>query len=236
MGHYRAVVVGAGLAGSDMPQSHIEGYLEHPRCRLVGVIDPDLAALNFARKKHDLHGVAFSQEVEFAGALQPDIVSIATPEKTHLEVFRRLLLAYTPAAIFMEKPLATTRIAALEIAQTCEDLHIALAVNHARAWDADYRRMAPPKKIRYAGPDWRNDVHAFHLARMLGVDLVEKVDGRGLWLDDAVVYGALRRNTMVNAISDLIRGIEDGKRPECGAREGISAVLATIESHKGESQ
>lgn len=234
MGHYRAVVIGAGLAGSEMPQSHIEGYLEHPRTRLVGVIDPSLACLQAARRKHALN-CAFGQDVSFIGALHPEIVSIATPEDTHLEVFRRVLRAYTPAAIFMEKPLATTRVAALEIAQTSEDLHIVLAVNHARAWDLDYRRMTPPRKIRYAGPDWRNDVHAFHLAKMLGVDKVEKTEGRGLWLDESVAYGALRRNTMAKAISDLIQGIEDGKRPECGAREAIQAVLETIAAHEGTS-
>jgi hypothetical protein len=203
-----------------MPQSHIKGYLQHPQCEIVLLIDKDPARIRGAPMS--------SLEIKQIKYFRPDIVSIATPEETHLEVFREVLTYWTPSAFFIEKPLATTMDACEEILSVCEEQGITLAVNHARAWDSDVHRMRPAE-ISYGGRPWRNDVHAFHLACMYGrvphteIEISE-VEENGLWADGEPLWGNVRGNCMDKAISDIIACI-DGKKPY-PAGHGYDAEMA----------
>jgi predicted dehydrogenase len=224
MSAYRCVVIGCGLAGKDMPQSHFNGYLRHPRCELVLLIDKDPAKIR---------GAPYAAcEVKQIKHFRPDIVSIATTEGTHLEVFREVLSHWTPQAFFIEKPLATTLDACEEILSVCEEQGITLAVNHARAWDSDVRRMRPTV-ISYGGRPWRNDVHAFHLASMYRTVHSEapefninirQVEENGLWADGEKLWGTARKNCIDKAICDIIACTE-GKKPY-PAGHGYDAELA----------
>ena len=207
MAAYRCVVIGCGLAGREMPQNHLQGYLQHPRCEVVLIIDKDPAKIKGAPVS--------SCQIKQIKFFRPDIVSIATPEETHLEVFREVLSYWTPQAFFIEKPLATSMDACEEIISVCEENGIVLAVNHARAWDSDVRRKRPTV-ISYGGKPWRNDVHAFHLACMYGriphTEIkLEEVEENGLWADGEKLWGDIRPNCMDKAISDIIACIEDRK-------------------------
>lgn len=214
-----------------MPQSHVEGYCEHPRTRLVCLIDTNIEAADRAAERVWKNDSISTDAMCMLEQLCPDIVSICTPEHTHLSVFLKMLRHHTPRAVFVEKPLATSRDGCERIVSLCRSHRIVLAVNHARAWDSDIRRLRPTV-IGYGGGPWRNDVHAHHLARLLGpcrLPRVEKVsEESGLWLDGRMVWGSLQRNTMFKAITDILQGIEEGKEPRCGGADATSAVIATL--------
>jgi len=235
MGRYRAVVVGAGFAGVEMPQNHTQGYLEHPRTELAGLIDTSEERLEWLRLSGTIPpGVGLTSDLSFLSLWCPHLISIATPEKTHLEVFRRILGFFTPLGLFIEKPLATTVAGAREIAERSEELGISVQVNHARVWDLDVRRMPRPETIRYGGGPWRNDVHAHHLAGLYKDRPRVLPDGRepGLFSDSVPLWGRIRQNTMGKAISDLISAIEYGTEPQCPPHDAIRAIEATLKDHR----
>ena len=230
----RCVVVGVGIAGSKMEQSHMQTYLEHPRCDLAGIIDTSEIQLSAALElwRPYTSEILASTSYKLLRAVQPEIISICVPEVSHVHVFWSVLKIWNPSAILMEKPLATTPGGCEQIVGECERRKITLGVNHQRAWDGDFRRMDPPGMIWHSGPPWRTDVHAHHLAQMLGARKIQgqESEDRALMVDGGIARGSgsVRRNTHAKAISDLITGIETGKEPECDGKAGTSAVLATL--------
>jgi len=197
----------------------------------VLLVDTDIAAAERAGERIWKNDYSTSDDIASLGVVCPDIVSICTPEHTHLAVFIKVVRHCSPRAVFVEKPLATSADACKRIVDICRRHKIVLAVNHARAWDSDVRRLRP-SVIGYGGKPWRNDVHAHHLARMLGpcrLPRVEKVsEESGLWFDGKKAWGQLQRNAMFKAITDILRGIEEGKEPCCGGADATSAVIATL--------
>jgi hypothetical protein len=213
-----------------MPQSHLEGYLEHPRTKLVGLIDSDSKAL-VGLSGRVPGSMPIATSVHMVSAMRPDIVSIATPEPTHVQIVRQVLSAITPRGIFLEKPIATTLEGAHWIVEECKDRGVILQVNHARAWDSDVRRREPPKEIRHGGPPWRNDVHAYHLASLYDPrPRVRPMPERGLTVDEEPLYGRLRPGTITKAISDLLHAIEYGTEPKCSGEVATRAVEETLRS------
>lgn len=240
MGKARAVVVGLGLAGSEMAGSHVEGYIEHPQVRLVGWIDKSKKQLEKARERWKAGvgsgyiGTGFS----VLQRLRPDIISIATSEGTHLQVMRRCLKYWVPQAFFIEKPLATSGEACVEILDLSRKHGFKVAVNHSRAWDRDVIRRKTPKEIRFGGPPWRNDVHAMHLALQFQamdeigeISLIE-VPERGLWVDGEQLRGFGRPNVMTNAISNILGAILYGLPIMCDGEEAMAAVEVTLAHRK----
>lgn len=229
-GNYRVAVIGCGLAGSTMPQSHIEGYVEHPLTRLVGLHDLEPGKAVAAAVRWRLDRRMIFPCLGHLNHIRPHIISICTPEDTHIKIFREIMLSWWPRALFFEKPLAITEQGCEEISEACHRNHIVLAVNHSRAWDSDVKRMKPPELISFGGDQWRNDVHAMHLGLMFGnrFRVEYRPSENGLWADGQAMWGRVRRNVMVKAISDIIRCIETGKEPECDGNDGAAAVEATI--------
>ena len=222
-------VVGCGLAGVDMPYSHLKGYVQHPRTTVALLIDTDVKKAVQARDDYSIMCPVAYDKWHALRMVQPVIVSICTPENSHVMVMRKVLRFWTPAAFFVEKPLATTLVGCEAIMEMCDEKNVLLAVNHSRAWDSDVRRMGRPSVIEFGGKPWRNDVHAMHLGLMLGDRFnVRKREENGLWADGKMLWGDTRENVMQKAISDILLGIETGKEPECNGDDGANAVAATI--------
>jgi hypothetical protein len=213
-----------------MEQSHVMGYMEHPETELIVVYDPDPSRLAYVASRFPELEALLTTDFTHVREARPLLVSIASPEDTHADVFGKLMDAWEPLGIFMEKPLATTISDCDEIVTQCDSHDIVLAVNHQRAWDSDVRRMPPPHRIEFGGPPWRNDVHAFHLAQMLQAKtvMVREREQRGLWVDEKPLWGQARRNVMVNAISDILTCIETNKEPECNGLDARIAVDRTL--------
>jgi len=65
---------------------------------------------------------------------EPDIVSVCTPDQTHFEVIRTILISSNIKAIFAEKPLALNVNDAENLANLAEKKGVVLAVNYSRRY------------------------------------------------------------------------------------------------------
>jgi predicted dehydrogenase len=69
---------------------------------------------------------------------EPEILHVATPPESHLELVRLAAAARVPVVI-CEKPLARSAAQAREIVDVCRQAETALLVNHERRYSWDYR-------------------------------------------------------------------------------------------------
>lgn len=136
----KAVIIGAGRigAGFDAPKdamvlTHAHAYTAHPETTLAGIFDIDVTRSRAAAKKwtttsyDDLEGMM--REV------RPDIVSITTPDETHLSLITRIA-TYKPKLIFAEKPIVQTAKEASLLQHLLQKESIPILVNYTRRFDA----------------------------------------------------------------------------------------------------
>lgn len=118
----KAVVIGVGRIGT----LHAQAYAQHPFVELVAVVDRDATK---ARPLANKFGCKFFDSVEkVVEAVDFDIVSVATPEQSHLNVGE--LMAKEGKAIMMEKPIAPTMEEAEKLVQTVEKYKAFMTVNY----------------------------------------------------------------------------------------------------------
>ena len=105
----KTCLVGLGNVGqgrylkSGSKNSHIHSILENKSFELVAAVDPNLGQeidLNLSRK-------VFSAIKELAGA-DIDLVVIASPTHTHLEICRNVEEYLKPKVVLIEKPTGLT--------------------------------------------------------------------------------------------------------------------------------
>jgi predicted dehydrogenase len=75
------------------------------------------------------------------GEEAPGIVSICTPDETHLDVLEECVGSPGLKAIWSEKPLGTDLPRAKRLVQACQRKGIVLAVNYQRRWDPQMGRI-----------------------------------------------------------------------------------------------
>lgn len=138
---YRAAVVGCGRIGliDDLdplklhPASHAGAFLGNKNIELVALCDSDNQALGKAKKI--LPNVAVYHDVkEMLAKERPEIVSIATPDETHLEMARAAVEGGAKLVI-CEKPLASDLVSGKKIIALCRSRGVKLLVNHMRRFD-----------------------------------------------------------------------------------------------------
>lgn len=113
--------------------THARAFRMHPTFRLVGGVDP----ANYQRKTFETHyGCPAYAEVKLAmGALQPDVVVVATPTETHYATVREVMLTGQPKVILCEKPLTFEFNEGQEIVDLCTERGCRLFVNYMRRSD-----------------------------------------------------------------------------------------------------
>lgn len=123
----RAAVVGCGGAG----ENHASGYAQAGNAELVGVCDLD------GERADDLaseYGVpAYYGLSDLLSAVDPDIVSIATPERHHVDPTITALEA--GADVFCEKIMADSLAGGRQMASTAKSTGQTLGINY------NYRHM-----------------------------------------------------------------------------------------------
>ncbi len=138
----RTAIIGCGfIAGrcdrpgrSDGVRSHAQAYWQHPATRLVAVAERDLArAREFARKWRVPDVYRSSRAM--LRAEHPDLVSICTPDETHLNILEECLECPSVRAVWCEKPLGTDVPTAERVVAAYRRRGIVLAVNYQRRWD-----------------------------------------------------------------------------------------------------
>lgn len=136
---YTGFVVGAGRIGAlyDDPAdaktlTHCHAFLNHPRVELAGVVDSDpikgAAAGERWRTSH------YRSLADAFRGRTPDIVSIATPTATHLEMVEEVV-SHRPSFVFLEKPVGARPGEADEIALALNRGGVRCMVNYPRSFD-----------------------------------------------------------------------------------------------------
>ncbi len=139
----RAVVVGCGQIGAAGRTEHSEvGILTHAhalseseKTELVGLSDRNPAALiSASREYHVERSATFSNSSDLLAAIQPDFVSIATPDSTHFELASQVVRCPGVRAILVEKPLALSSKEGKRLVESANDSGIKIAVNFSRRY------------------------------------------------------------------------------------------------------
>ena len=129
----RVAVVGAGY----FAQFHQEAWARLPGTKLVGIADLDgEKAANAAAK----YGVpVFSDHEELFDVTKPDLVDIATPPASHLELVNAVAVRGLPA--ICQKPLAPTLAMAQEVVAMAENAGTLLVAHENFRFQPWYREM-----------------------------------------------------------------------------------------------
>lgn len=142
----RCSIVGLGRIGSlleddvlrEKPCTHAGAIAADPDCLLAGGCDIDTERSRLFAERWRCPHVGSDFEAMMA-ASRPDILHIATPPETHLDLVRRALTAGVRVLI-CEKPMAETSFEAREILRLARQENVKLLVNHERRYSRDYLR------------------------------------------------------------------------------------------------
>ena len=132
----RAAVVGCGGAG----RNHAAGYRRSSNAELIGVCDLDADRAAELAADHDVP--AYDDLSALLADLEPDAVSIATPEKHHVEPTVAALEG--GADVLCEKIMADSVAGGRRMVETAEETGRTLAV------DYNYRHMPAFARIAHA--------------------------------------------------------------------------------------
>lgn len=119
----RIAVIGLGIIG----RRHIAEILANPLCNLVAIADPSLSA---AAEASTLETLYYADTDTMLDEQKPDAAIVCTPNHLHLEIGRKCI--ERGIALLMEKPIADTHEAALELANLAKDASVPLLVGHHR--------------------------------------------------------------------------------------------------------
>jgi predicted dehydrogenase len=128
----RAALIGFGLAGSVF---HAPLIAATPGLRLATVVTANPTRADRARREYPDARVEACPEAIWARAEEHDLVVVATPNDSHVELASRAIDA--GLAVVVDKPLAPTSMQARELIERAERHGVALTVFHNRRWDSD---------------------------------------------------------------------------------------------------
>lgn len=185
---YSAVVIGCGLIGAAHAfssnagiYSHTEAYASCPATRLCAVCDTDSGRAAAAGIRWQVP--VYTDAARLYAEIQPQIVSLCTPDHTHASALRQALHAPSVRGILAEKPLAENLSEARALASLAHEKGITLAVNYSRRYAPGHQRLASQlragligKIVRFHGHYTKgtlhNGSHWFDWIRMLAGDIV----------------------------------------------------------------
>lgn len=118
----KAVVIGAGRIGS----LHAKAYAENPLVQLEAIIDKDIEK---AKEVADSFNCSYFDSLEKGlESVDFEIVSIATPEQSHLQIGE--MMVKEGKAVLMEKPVTPTMEEAKQLLETVEKHNGFMSVNY----------------------------------------------------------------------------------------------------------
>ncbi|HEV3142173.1 MAG TPA: Gfo/Idh/MocA family oxidoreductase [Vicinamibacterales bacterium] len=208
---YRAAVIGCGRIGSEFGAdvrapgvySHAGAYSACESTELAAVCDVDSARARRCATRWKT--VPYADVARMLAEVQPQIVSVCTPDATHFEIVRMVLSTTGVCGVLAEKPLATQTADARVLRDLARARSIALAVNYVRRYSPthvalrdDIARGAfgsiQTVSGLYVNGVVHNGSHWFDLARFLVGEIAEVwgVDIRGDAASDPTVDAVMR--------------------------------------------
>ncbi|MCP3804316.1 Gfo/Idh/MocA family oxidoreductase [Allokutzneria sp. A3M-2-11 16] len=130
----RVGLLGYGIAGAVF---HAPLIAATPGLALTSVVTTDPAKRERLRREHPGTTALDSAEQLFAG--EHDLVVVATPNRTHVELATTALEHGLPVVV--DKPFAPTSAQARELAALAEARGLPLSVFQNRRWDGDFRTV-----------------------------------------------------------------------------------------------
>lgn len=144
----RAVLIGCGKIGSsfaDDPKidgvyAHAHAYAEASGVQLVAVCDADLERARQCGQRWQVDAI-YSDYVQMLRDIQPDLVSVCTPDESHAEVLQQVLQTSSVKGVLAEKPLAASFAAAQQLVALAREKNIRLAVNYSRRYSRGHQQL-----------------------------------------------------------------------------------------------
>lgn len=138
---YRSVIIGCGLIAGGYDDRRVEGavrthalaYQLNRRTRLVAVADAS-ADVAQAFAMHWNVDSWFADIDEMLRVVQPDLVSVCTPDQTHVRILERCLDAGSVKGVWCEKPLTTNTADARRLVNEFRKRDKVLLVNYPRGY------------------------------------------------------------------------------------------------------
>jgi predicted dehydrogenase len=151
----KVVILGAGNIAQSLDSvegdsilTHVKGFKRNPNFSVIGIYDIDSQKSKDAMKKWDIP-LALNNPEEILN-LKPDVVSICTPDQTHIE-YLKLCLQAEPKLVFCEKPIGLNFEESKKIVDEYNERKIYLAVNYSRRWIPEIIRYTDPKMVKGYG-------------------------------------------------------------------------------------
>ena len=110
--------------------SHARAFSSHPNFKIVGGVDHSLKNRNDFSKLYLCE--TFSNTIDALKNVSPDIIVVATPTETHLQVIIDIFINSSPSIIVCEKPLAYSIEDAKKILSLCKKNDSSIYVNYMR--------------------------------------------------------------------------------------------------------
>jgi predicted dehydrogenase len=133
----RTAIVGYGLAGSAF---HAPLIAADPAFDLAAIVTANPERRAQAAAAHPAATLIDDADDLFARAqeLQLDLIVVASPNRTHVELARRAIDYERPLAVVVDKPLAATAQEAKDLAARARERGRLVTVFQNRRWDGDF--------------------------------------------------------------------------------------------------
>ena len=133
--NYKVLLVGCGriAGGADGAglETHACSIRENPDVSLQACVCNDLKKGQDFGEKYECD--VFDCLLDALAEIQPDIVSICTPDSTHFSLTKEVLSSDAPPkVIFLEKPACRTEIEYKELKQLTNHANVLLVINQTR--------------------------------------------------------------------------------------------------------
>jgi predicted dehydrogenase len=138
----RVGVVGAGLIAG----CHVRAYTRTPGVEVVAVADPHVAK---AQQLADTVGASAVGDFDDVLALEPDVISICTPPRSHADLTIRALDA--GSHVLCEKPVALTVADAARLERAAEVSDRVVMIGHVSRYEPDHRAASDLVRAGHVG-------------------------------------------------------------------------------------
>ncbi|MDN0075830.1 Gfo/Idh/MocA family oxidoreductase [Crenobacter sp. SG2303] len=123
--------------------THAEAYARADGLQLVAVVDPDIQRAHECAKRYGVDASrVYGSTEDFFRNETVDIISIASPDATHVSLVRQALAMKSVKGIFLEKPLALTLEDAQGVLAEVRRSNIPVLVNYSRRYCSEHRKLA----------------------------------------------------------------------------------------------
>jgi hypothetical protein len=162
-----AVLIGLGNIGMgydltasgiliNQTMTHLKAISDSEFFSVIGVIDSEKSRLSLARDTYSVRAVRSLNEIPSTSEI--DLLTIATPTPTHLEVIESIPESMVPRILLIEKPAGNNSQECFRIAQWANSSSTLVFVNY-------FRRYLPKVK------DARDYISALILGKLLSVSI-----------------------------------------------------------------